>query len=41
MAILDPALAAAAAVEAVIVKAVKSGRAEAALMALADWSEDS
>lgn len=41
VAILDQAVAAAAAVEAVIVKAVERGRAEAALVTLADWPEDS
>ena len=38
VAILDPAVAAAAA-EAVIVKAVDGGRAEAALVILADWPD--
>lgn len=41
MAILDPAVAvaAAAAAEAVIEKAVERGRTEAALVILADWPE--
>jgi len=40
VAILEPSVAAAAA-EAVIVKAVDRGRAQAALVILADWPDDS